>query len=133
MYQYACAGLAVVALILNCLDRRMFWLTCLVIASILVPAPMGSAEAFYTFCGLVDLAIGLVAWRFAGKQGLWIADICVLLVISHVMGYALDGGLPFSPYHLIVKILEASQLLVCVVLSPVIAPALRNRDASTPT
>lgn len=133
MYQFACGSLAVFALILNCLDRRMFCLTLLIIGSILVPAPMGSAEQFYTFCVSVDLAIGFVAWRMAGTPGKWVADICVLLVISHVMGYALDGSLPFSPYHAIVKILEASELLVCVVLSPVVAPVLHNQDAKTST
>jgi hypothetical protein len=57
--------------------------------------------------------------------------VCAVLVIAHMLGYALDGYPPFSPYRSIVKLLEVSQLLACVALSPLMAHLLRNRDATT--
>jgi hypothetical protein len=131
MYLIACGALLAAGLVLNIGDRRMLFLTMLVGASVFVPVPHESAEHFYSFCIAIEVAVGLTAWRSGTSAGAWVTDLCVLLVIAHVMGYALDGNLPFSPYRLVVKILELSQLAVCAALSPIMAPILRNQDATT--
>lgn len=131
VYLLACGALMVSGLIMNCVDRRMFLLTALVGAGFFSPIPDNNAEIFYASCIAVEITVAVLAFHLNRKAGIVIADICVLLVLAHIMGYALDGHLPFSPYHIIVKMLEASQLLACVVLSPVLVPILRNHDAKT--
>lgn len=131
MYQIACGFLIVVGLAVNITDRRMFALTALVGASVFLPAPYESAGHFYLFCIAAETAIALAALALRNSAGILVAEACALLVIAHAMGYALDGNPPFSPYRVIVKLLEVSQLVVCVALSPVLAPILRNHDAKT--
>lgn len=130
-YLLACGGLLAAGLMLNITDRRLLLLTAVVGAGFFWPPPAQSAVAFYSFCIAVEIAVGITALKIDRRSGAWVADIAVLLVIAHIMGYALDGSLAFSPYRVIVKILEASQILVCVILSPVLLPILRNRDATT--
>lgn len=131
MYQLAYAVLWAAGLLVNLRHPRILLLTAMVGASVFLPVPHDSAESFYMTCIMVDFGVGIAAWSMATAAGALIADICVLLVIAHVMGYALDGGLPFSPYRVIVKILEVSQLVACVALSPTLAPILRNQNATT--
>lgn len=131
MYQLACASLLVLGLVLNVQSRRMLALTALVGVSIFVPAPMQSAQAFYAFCINAEIGVGIIAWLSGTKAGVIVLELCVLLVLAHIMGYALDGSPPFSPYRVIVKILEVSQLVACAALSPILAPILRNHDATT--
>lgn len=133
MYQLACAVLLVIGLAVNITDRRMLALTALVGAStsIYLFVPRETAEQYYAFCIVAETAVGLGALALRNKAGVLIAEACALLVIAHAMGYALDGNPPFSPYRVIVKLLEVSQLVVCVALSPILAPILRNQDAKT--
>lgn len=131
MYLYTCGVLLLAGLAVNVHDRRMFALTALVGASVFVPAPHDSAEHFYLFCASAEIAVGILAIASRGRAGGVILNLCVLLVIAHALGYALDGSLPFSPYRGIVKLLELMQLSACLVLSPVLVPLLRNSDATT--
>lgn len=131
MYLVACGSMLLVGLILNVMDRRMLALTSLVGASVFIPVPSESAAQFYLFCVACEVGVGLLAWLSQREAGFIVANICVLLVIAHAMGYALDGSAPLSPYHVIVKLLELSQLAVCAALSPVISPILRNQNATT--
>jgi hypothetical protein len=130
-YLLACGSLLAAGLMLNILDGRMFLLTAVVGAGFFFPVPNDTAEHFYTFCILAEMAVGLAAWKIGKGAGLLVLDISVLLVIAHVMGYALDGSPPFSPYRVIVKLLEISQLAVCVAMSPILAPILRNHETIT--
>lgn len=109
----------------------MLALTLLVGASVFAPVPSHSEFAFYGFCIAAELTVALVAWGLRARASGMIVNVCVLLVITHLMGYALDGSPPFSPYRSLVKLLEVSQLVVCLALSPVLAPFLRNHDATT--
>lgn len=127
----ACSALFAVALAFNLLDRRMLLLTALVGVGFYWPQPTTSAAAFYTSCIAAEVLVGVAAYALDRQRGFWIGEIALLLVLSHIMGFTLDGSLPFSPYHLIVKLLEFSQIAACVALSPVIAPILRNRDEAT--
>lgn len=131
MYQQACATFLLFAFILNWQSWRMLALTLLVGASIFVPTPQESAEQFYVFCISAEIFVGALSWAANTKASRVIADICMLLIIAHIMGYVLDGSQTFSPYRLIVKLLEFSQIVACVALSPIIAPILRNRDEAT--
>lgn len=131
MYYPACGVLLAAGLALNLKGRRMLALTVLVGASIFLPVPRETAEQFYSFCIVAELAIGVCALALRNGAGVCISELCALLVVAHLMGYALDGAPAFSPYRYIVKLLEVSQLLVCVALSPKLAPILRNRYATT--
>lgn len=131
MYLYACGILLLGALMVNVLDRRMFALTSLVGASVFVPAPHDTAVHFYLFCASSEVVVGVLAIVSRSRAASVIFNLCILLVIVHALGYALDGSLPFSPYRGIVKLLEVLQLTACLVLSPVLAPILRNQDATT--
>jgi len=130
-YLLACSALLAVALAVNLLDRRMLLLTAVVGVGFYWPQPMSSAAAFYVSCIFVEIVVGVSAFFLDHRRGFWVTEIALLLVLSHIMGFALDGNPPFSPYHLIVKLLEFSQIAACVALSPVIAPILRNRDEAT--
>jgi hypothetical protein len=136
MYLIACGVLLALALVLNVKDFRMLALTSLVGVSIFTPVPRDTAAHFYLFCIAAEVVVGLLAWRLcAGPRGgasEVVAYACAVLVISHFMGYSLDGNPPFSPYRGVVKLLEVVELLACVAFSPIVAPFLRNRDATTP-
>lgn len=130
MYLIACFALMAAGLCANALDRRMLALTALVGASIFLPTP-AEYGAFYLYCVAAECLVAVVALWLRASASVVIAEVCVLLVITHAMGYSLDGSLPFSPYQMIIKLLEVAQLVVCIVLSPVVAPILRNDDAKT--
>lgn len=131
MYLYACASLWAVALGLNMRDQRALMLAFLVGVSIFIPAPGDTAIHFYTFCISAEIVVGILALQLRCRASEAIAYVCALLVISHIMGYALNGNPPFSPYRGIVKILEVSELLACVAFSPILLRVLRNREATT--
>lgn len=135
MYALACFLLFSIGMILNYLggDRRMLAL-CFVAgasANLYYLTPQHSADAYYMFCIGVDAAVCVIAWKLRASASSMISFLCILLVISHCMAWVLDGSQPLSPYRLIVKILEFSQLAACVALSPVTAPIVRNRHAET--
>lgn len=131
MYLYACAGLWIAALGLNMRDQRALMLAFLVGASVFVPVPGDTALHFYSFCISAEIVVGVYAYRSRCAAGYLVANVCSVLVIAHVMGYVWNGSTPLSPYRGIVKILEVSQLLICVAFSSILAPLLRNRDAKT--
>lgn len=131
MYSIACGTLLLIGLLANLPDRRMLALTALVGASIFLPVPRDTALQFYSFCIAAEILVAVLAYKLGARAGIIVAEVCVVLVIAHVMGYALDGYPPFSPYRSIVKLLEVSQLLACVALSPILAPLLRNHAKTT--
>lgn len=133
MYLIACGALAGLGCILNISDRRMLALIALVSASIFASPPRETPEQFYFFCIAAEISVAVCACALRSRASGAIVDICVLLVIVHVMGYAMDGSPPLSPYRGMVKLLEILQLGLCIVLSPVLAPILRNHDASPTT
>lgn len=131
MYLIACGVLLAIAVALNLRDWRGLALTTLVGANIFTPMPMSSAEAFYSACIVAELIVLVGAHAVKAKGSEFIFYASAALVISHFMGYSLDGYQPLSPYRGMVKLLEVSQLLACVAFSPILAPILRNRDAKT--
>lgn len=132
MYLIACSFLLAIAAALNLRDWRGLALSALVGANILLPMPQHTAEAFYVGCIVAEVAVLVGALLLKCRASEIVAYASVVLVISHFMGYSLDAGSnPLSPYRGIVKLLEVSQLLACVALSPILAPLLRNHDATT--
>jgi len=129
MYLPACGSLLVVGIILNFLDARMLALTLIVGLNIFLPVPAESQFQFYLFCILYETVVALVAYLTRCEAGFLLMNTCALLVIAHLMGYALDGSAPLSPYHVIVKLLETLELGICIAFSPVLTPILRNQDA----
>lgn len=132
MYLVACGVLLAIGAALNLREWRGLLLTLLVGANIFAPMPMSSAEAFYSGCILAETVV-LLAAKFLLKSGAseFVFYASAALVLSHFMGYSLDGYNPLSPYRGIVKLIEVSQLMACVAFSPILAPILRNRDAKT--
>jgi hypothetical protein len=132
MYLVACGVLLAIGAALNLREWRGLLLTLLVGANIFAPMPMWSGEAFYAGCIIAELVVLVAAGVLICRQSEFVLYASALLVISHFMGYSLDAGSnPLSPYRGIVKLLEVSQLLACLALSPVLAPLLRNHDATT--
>lgn len=127
----ACGVLLALAAALNLRDRRMLTLTFVIGINIFYVVPSHSQAAFYGTCIALESMVLAVA-VFSGSRASGVSVFaCVLLIITHFMGWTLDGSQPFSPYQLIVKFLEIIQLLACVALSPVFTPILRNHDVTT--
>lgn len=127
MYLVACGFVLAIALGLNLQDRRMLALTVAVGVSVFMPVPAFTQAQFYGTCILAELVVASLAVFYTSRGSTIIFYCCLALVASHFMGWILDGNPPLSPYRLIVKLLEFSQLAACVALSPIIAPILRNR------
>lgn len=131
MYEALCALLMAAGLAANLRDRRNLALVVLLGVVFFVPTPR-EYGAFYLYCASAEIVVALLAvFVIKSRASELVAYACALLVISHFMGYSLDGNPPFSPYRGIVKLLEISQLVACVALSPALAHILRNRDATT--
>lgn len=130
MYLLACGALIATAVVLNIRDFRMLALTVLVGATIFLPVPSHTQMQFYGTCILVELCV--LAWCvfINSRASSLMIHIVSAMILAHFMGWILDGSEPLSPYRIIIKILEFSQIGVCVALSPVLTPILRNRDAA---
>lgn len=130
MYLLACGALIATAVVLNIRDIRMLALTFLVGATIFLPVPSHTQMQFYGTCILVELCV--LAWCvfINSRASSLMIHIVSAMILAHFMGWILDGSEPLSPYRVIIKILEFSQIGVCVALSPVLTPILRNRDAA---
>ena len=126
MYLLACAALTLVALAVNRADTRMLALTLVVGASIFIPSP-DLYDQFYLFCLASESAVALIALVLRARASALVAACCAALILSHIVGYYADGSAPFSPYQVIVKLLEFAQIAACAALSPRFAPILRNR------
>lgn len=109
----------------------MLALSLLVGASIFASPPIDSRTHFYVFCILVELAVLMFALTYKCAASSMMAYICGVMIISHFGGLILGGGLPLSPYQVIIKFLEFSQLLSLMALSPILRQTLRNRYATT--
>lgn len=131
MYLVTCGALLSLAAVLNLTDRRMLVLILAVGINIFFPVPAFTQAQFYGTCIALELMVLVVAVFYSARASSVSVFACVLLIITHFMGWTLDGSQPFSPYQLIVKFLEVIQLLACVALSPVFTPILRNHDVTT--
>ena len=111
------------ALVLNTADKRMFALALVVGAGIFFPVP---DALFYLVCMLVELLVGLLAYRINAQASSIIVRMSALLFVFHGLGWLLDGYPTASPYHAGVKFLEHAELIVCIFLSGPIVKRLHH-------
>lgn len=110
----------------------MLVLTLAVGINIFYVVPDHSQAAFYSTCLALEVMVLAVAAFYGPKASVIVAYTSICLIIAHFMGWTLDGSAHLSPYRVIVRILEVTQLVACVALSPVLMPILRNSgDAKT--
>lgn len=122
--------LLLAAMVANRADWRMLALTALVGASLFVPAPRTSQADFFLFCAGFELLVLVGALVLHTRASPPVAAICTILILSHLAGFMLDGGLPLSPYRIIVKLLEAMEILSCFLLAKPVTDYLRNRGGT---
>jgi hypothetical protein len=102
------------ALALNLGNKKMLALTAVVGVGVFIPVP---DQNFYLLCVLGEILIGLLAYRIDAYASGVIVGISSLLVAFHISAYFFDGYPLASPYHILVKISEHSELLACIILS----------------
>jgi hypothetical protein len=111
-------------------DWRLIALTALVGGTTFLPAPHDSALRFYLFCASAEIIVAVAALSLRLPASIPIAVVCALLAVSHALGYQYDGFPAFSPYRTICKLLEASEILCCVIFSKRVLATLNNRGAA---
>lgn len=121
------AVLLVAGLLANYRDWRMLGLTVLVGANVFVPIPSTSAFEFYWYCVMAEVALISGAVFMRARASILVIEVAVVLCALHVMAYYIDGHPPLSPYRVLVKVCEYSQLFICIVFSKGFFPSLRNR------
>ena len=117
------AILAIIATMLNVCDKKMLALTAIVTAGIFAPVPDAN---FYLICALGEALIGLLAYRInaAASRPIW--RISILLMVFHGLGYLTNGYPLSSPYHIVVRICEHTELVACILFSGLITKRWRN-------
>lgn len=93
-------------------------LMCAVVGfGISVPIP---DHNFYAWCALVELVVIIGALWLRTPSSLPVYAISLCLMVMHYLGYKLNGYLPESPYHILVKIAEHAELVACILFSQLI-------------
>lgn len=108
------APLLIVAIAMNIGNWRMLALTLVVGAGIFVPIPDAH---FYAICALVECMVAASAVIISAPVSKFVFRVSMLLVLFHFLGWWLDGYPPESPYHILVKISEHSELVACILMS----------------
>lgn len=116
-------GLGILA---NMRDWRMLALTVLVGVNVFAPIPSDTREEFFFWCIVAELALLGGAVFLQTRASILVIEIATVLILMHIMGYYVGTG-PLSPYRVIVKVCEYSQLLICIAFSPGLVTSLRNR------
>lgn len=122
----AYAALLGLSLWLNRADRKMLLLSLLVGGSFFMEVPRSSATAFYATCITVEVVLAVFALLLRARASLLIAEICLVMVAAHIMGWLTNGYAPSSPYKGIMFITEYAQIVVCVLASRSALARLRN-------
>lgn len=108
------AILLCMALALNSKCLRMLALSSVVGIGIFIPIP---DTGFYVWCSLVEVCVCILAYIFSANASQIVMRCSVMLILFHVLGWWLNGYMPDSPYHLMVKITEHAELAACILLS----------------
>lgn len=114
-------------LIANCKEWRMLALTMLIGVNLFIPIPSDTAFQFYFCCILAEFAVILGAISLRTQATALVIQVSIVLVVLHIMAYYIDGNPPLSPYRVLVKLCEYSQLCTCIFFSKGFLPSLRNR------
>lgn len=108
------AALLLLAIAFNLGDWKMLALSCVIGAGIFYSIP---PENFYITCAIGEAIIAGVAYFLQTNASKIIIRISIFLITFHLLGLRLDGYPAGSPYHLLVKVFEHAELLVCILLS----------------
>lgn len=122
----AYAALLGLSLWLNRADRKMLLLSVLVGGSFFMEVPNSSPSAFYITCLTVQIVQACAALAIGARASLVIAEICLVMVAAHIMGWTTNGYAPASPYKGIMFITEYAQIVVCILASRSALDRLRN-------
>lgn len=122
----AYAALLGLSLWLNRADRKMLLLSVLVGGSFFMEVPRGSPAEFYGVCITIEIVLACAAIALQARASLVIAEICLVMVAAHIMGWATNGYAPASPYKGIMLITEYAQIVVCILASQSALSRLRN-------
>lgn len=120
-------ALFVAGLVANYRDWRMLGLTLLVGANVFVPIPSTTAFEFYWYCIMAEMGLIAGAVFMRARASILVIEVATVLIVLHVMAYHIDGHPPLSPYRVLVKLCEYSQLCICIMFSKGFLPSLRNR------
>lgn len=115
--------LLAVAILANRKDPRMFLLSIVVGGGIFAPIP---DAYFYLICACVETVVAGLAVALNAGASRPVARISMLLIIFHGLGWVYDGYPPESPYHIMVKVCEYSELVICILLSRPFTKRLEN-------
>lgn len=119
-------ALIIVALTLTWGDWRAFAMSATVGASLIAPIPATSALQFYLICLMCEVLIGLLAVRLMTPASHLIYTVSAMLAAFHILGWYLGGYPADSPYRILVKICEYSEIIACSLLSKPIIRLLKN-------
>lgn len=122
----AYAALLGLSLWLNRADRKMLLLSVLVGGSFFMEVPRGSPSEFYGVCITIEIVLAVAALALGARASLIVAEICLVMVAAHIMGWLTNGYAPFSPYKGIMLITEYAQIAVCILASRSALTRLRN-------
>jgi hypothetical protein len=123
----ACAAW-LLALLLNVHQPRMLALALVVGVGFFVPAPAGCDwQTFYIYCTAGETAIGVIALLLRANASGFIAVFSGILAAIHGLGAFLDGGIPDSPYHVLVPALGYAEFAACILCSAPLIGWVKNR------
>jgi hypothetical protein len=103
-----------IALLLNINNKKMLLLILAIGVGIFIPIP---DENFYFVCIMVEIFVALIAYRTNLCISYIIIRLSILLIVFHILGFLLDGYPVSSPYHILVKISEHAEIIVCILFS----------------
>ena len=122
----AYAALLGLSLWLNRADRKMLLLSALVGGSFFMEVPRGGPAEFYGVCLTIEVVLAVAALAIGARASLIVAEICLVMVAAHIMGWLTNGYAPLSPYKGIMFITEYAQIAVCILASRSAIERLRN-------
>lgn len=122
----AYAALLGLSLWLNRADRKMLLLSAMVGGGFFMEVPSSTSTAFYVTCLTVQIAQACAALALRARASLVVAEICLVMVAAHIMGWLTNGYAPDSPYKGIMFITEYAQIAVCILASRSAICRLRN-------
>ncbi len=102
----------------------MLMLTLVVGVGVFIPVP---ASHFYLNCAIGEMCIFLMAYILGTPASIAIRVLSVQLAVAHGLGYYLNGYIPDSPYHTIVRYTEHLELLICAMFSVPITNKITER------
>ena len=125
------AALMLLSLWFNRGDGKLLRLTLVVAASFFLDVPRTSQAAFYLTCITVELAVAWAAYVLETRASPLVIELCLVMVVAHIMGWSIDGHSSTSMYKVIMWTTEFSQILVCLAAAQPAITRLKNHESSS--